>query len=340
VIEHHAAVAPPGRWQRVFKLMQPSGRAMRYVYILLGIIILLAAGILLMVVIADQQSPACRSQPGECFRSLMFGFTVLALPVTLVLLAVAALSEKRSAPRALLCLTASGVAGLAGLVVAGVFATQEGAVTDMVGFFCLAGVAPLTLLFSIPGIYSGTQAAPELRAVLQEDLAGRALFLIQARGEISLDDLAAERGMAAQDCHVLVEQLRYCGQLPGTLDTPRGRVYSAAGLADRQHRLLEAVQRAGQISLDGLVAALGGPEAAPETVVVDWIYQLVQRGQFSGYINWPERTLYAAQAGRIGANSQCPCCGGKLGIQPVSTTLLYSPPLTIRCQHCGSELLK
>ncbi len=112
----------------------------------------------------------------------------------------------------------------------------------------------------------------------------------------------------------------------GLMDAPRQVVYSAAALAEKQRRLLGVVHARGQIHLDALAAEL----RAPRGLLKDWIYQLVQRGQFSGYINWEEGLLYSADAQALRDQGRCPRCGGELGLAGKGVIL---------CSHCGSEIL-
>ncbi|MGC8827930.1 MAG: hypothetical protein ACP5TV_13125, partial [Anaerolineae bacterium] len=64
----------------------------------------------------------------------------------------------------------------------------------------------------------------------------------------------------------------------------------AAQLADirKERRILEMVSTQGKVSLSELILEL----QADRDQVKAWIYDLVGKGLFSGYINWQEGVLY------------------------------------------------
>jgi hypothetical protein len=257
----------------------------------------------------------------------IFGLGAVVLPLAAILLAAAALREPRLAPRALLWLAVTGVLGSAGLVVAADLQIgPEPLPLDTTLVFLFVFVAPVMIIASLPGLYFGLRALPELRAILKESRVDRALGVISAHGEIRFTDLAQEIAILVEDVDDLVEELLRSGRLVGTMDARRGYIITAAALAQKQQALLDAVQARGKVRLEMLMRLLD----ATHEQVRDWIYQLVQRGQFRGYINWQEGILYSSYAKHIGENSQCPQCGGKLSPAGAST---------IRCEHCGTVIL-
>ena len=62
--------------------------------------------------------------------------------------------------------------------------------------------------------------------------------------------------------------------------------------------------------------------------VQDYIYDLVGKGLFTGYINWSEGVLYAKDAKEM-QTTKCPNCGGEREL--VGRGI-------VRCPYCGSEL--
>ena len=110
------------------------------------------------------------------------------------------------------------------------------------------------------------------------------------------------------------------------MDVARGWVYSAENLEEKRNELLEGLQAQGQFRLDEMAHQL----EIPLDLLQDLIYQSVQAHQFCGYINWEERLLYSVAAEQLGADSLCPNCGGKLGLDGE----------IIECQRCGSEILQ
>lgn len=95
-------------------------------------------------------------------------------------------------------------------------------------------------------------------------------------------------------------------------------------LSEKQRQLIEWVNVRGRIRLDELARLL----AVSVETTAEWIYQLVQRGQFNGYVNWGQRLVYASTAQKIGSESLCPQCGGQLSPAPGNC---------IVCLHCGTE---
>jgi predicted RNA-binding Zn-ribbon protein involved in translation (DUF1610 family) len=65
----------------------------------------------------------------------------------------------------------------------------------------------------------------------------------------------------------------------------------------------------------------------PRETVRDMIYDAVGRGLFSGYINWKEGVLYAAEAAQ--GQQSCPNCGG---------TIELAGKGVFQCPYCGTEL--
>jgi hypothetical protein len=105
----------------------------------------------------------------------------------------------------------------------------------------------------------------------------------------------------------------------------KGRAEEAA-MADvrRKERLLGLIQAQGQAQLGTIMVEL---KVDRETVKRD-IYELVQQGLFTGYINWPALTFYSAEASRVGSN-KCPNCGGVREL--VGRGI-------VKCPYCGVEL--
>ncbi len=105
----------------------------------------------------------------------------------------------------------------------------------------------------------------------------------------------------------------------------KGRA-EAAAMADvqRKERLLGLIQAQGQAQLGTIMVEL---KVDRDTVKRD-IYELVQQGLFTGYINWPALTFYSADASRVGSN-KCPNCGGVRELVGRGV---------VKCPYCGVEL--
>ena len=62
--------------------------------------------------------------------------------------------------------------------------------------------------------------------------------------------------------------------------------------------------------------------------IKEYIYDLVGKGLFSGYINWDDGVLYAREAAEMRTN-KCPNCGGIRELVGKGI---------VKCPFCGSEL--
>ena len=258
------------------------------------------------------------------WRDFSVFYGAFCFPVVVVLLVVAALWEKRPLPRAGLWLAAGACIAVGSFIVTlGMAARPRATLFDSFFpyvFFCL----PLAIVFALPGVYFIAKGLPQVRAALSAEYAERALQMIEARGEVALSDLAAEVGLPLSACDDLVERLLREGRFAGVFEAASARVYTAATIAAKQQRLLGAVTTLGQISIDELVRELN----APRPLLRRWIYDLVGRGEFTGYMNWDEGLLYSADASKL-AHDRCPRCGGEITLAGKGVA---------QCAHCGSEI--
>ena len=257
--------------------------------------------------------------------SLVTSFFIL--PLMAALTALAALREPRRPPKAALWLLAAVLFLLAGGIMAVVMLNDPELETAVPALFILMMIAPVALLITLPGIYRIAQVVPEIRAILQDETNERVLHLIAARGALRFADLAAATGISPDEVDDVLDDLLRSGRLAGSMDAGQGWIYTAGWLAEKQRQLLEWVELRGQLRLDDLARLL---EVSPQ-MTTDWVYQLVQRGQFHGYANWTQGVIYAAAAHKIGSESVCPSCGGQL--TPGGSGHII-------CQHCGTEAMR
>jgi hypothetical protein len=92
----------------------------------------------------------------------------------------------------------------------------------------------------------------------------------------------------------------------------------------KKERLLGMIQAQGKVSLNSIMIE---QHLTREQVRSD-IYDLVNQGLFSGYIDWQSATFYSKDAARVGTN-KCPNCGG---IREVVGKGI------VKCPYCGVEL--
>jgi len=106
----------------------------------------------------------------------------------------------------------------------------------------------------------------------------------------------------------------------------RGQRESAAmAEVKRKQQLLGMIRTQGQVSI---------PEAAVELDVdrdriKTWVYDLVDKDLFAGYINWDERMLYSRDASQMKGQNRCPNCGGELELAGKGV---------VECPYCGAEI--
>jgi hypothetical protein len=93
---------------------------------------------------------------------------------------------------------------------------------------------------------------------------------------------------------------------------------------EKEKRLLNMVSTQGKVQL---------PNAAVEMnlsmdQVKAYVYDLVGKGLFTGYIDWKSSTLFAADAAKVGSTT-CPNCGGVRELAGKGV---------VKCPYCGAEL--
>ncbi len=101
----------------------------------------------------------------------------------------------------------------------------------------------------------------------------------------------------------------------------------AVEMADvqRKERLLGMIQSAGQVSIGNAAVEL----KMTRDQVKYAIFDLVNQGLFSGYINWQEGMFYSRDLSQV-QTTKCPNCGGVR--QVVGKGL-------VKCPYCGVELV-
>ena len=105
----------------------------------------------------------------------------------------------------------------------------------------------------------------------------------------------------------------------------KGRQEAAAfAEVEKEKRVLNMVLTQGQVRVAEAALELN----ATRDQVKEWIYDLVGKGLFTGYINWDEGILYSKQASEMGTN-KCPNCGGQLELAGKGV---------VRCPYCGTEI--
>jgi predicted ArsR family transcriptional regulator len=304
-------------FQRLRELFKPNKRALTMMT--LAMLVFLLGGCCSLAIFQTDE--------GQDILSVVMTLqSMIVIPIVALMLAVAAFQDKRTPPRTIISALATLVISGAGLLLTALLSLDPEGGLKLGASSAILLVTPIVLVFSLPVVYFGVKTWPEVQAVLRLQTGQRVLKLIQERGAISFAEISQKLVISYDEVDNLVDDLLRSGELYGTMDAQRGQVYTAQNLEEKRARLLADLQTQGQIRLDTMAQQLEIPLA----LLRDLVYQSVQAHQFSGYINWEEGLLYSVTAEKLGAESLCPNCGGKLGLEGE----------IIECRHCGSEILR
>lgn len=100
----------------------------------------------------------------------------------------------------------------------------------------------------------------------------------------------------------------------------------AVQMADvqEQEKLMGMIQSSGKVSVANAAIEM----KLTRDQVKDMIYQLVNQGLFSGYINWQEGIFYSRDLSQV-QTTKCPNCGGQREVVGKGI---------VKCPYCGVEL--
>lgn len=93
---------------------------------------------------------------------------------------------------------------------------------------------------------------------------------------------------------------------------------------EKERKLLGMVQAQGEVRISDVALELD----ASRDKVKDWVYDLVHKGLFAGYINWDDGLLISRDAAQLRGN-KCPNCGGEVELAGKGV---------IQCPYCGAEI--
>ncbi len=95
-------------------------------------------------------------------------------------------------------------------------------------------------------------------------------------------------------------------------------------VAQQQKKLLGMVRAQGRVNIAEAALEL----RVNRDTVREWVYDLVNKGLFTGYINWDQGDLISVDAAQMRTN-KCPHCGGELELAGKGV---------VRCPYCGTEI--
>ena len=304
------------RWRFVRKEILPKPGVLAMMGIALGLTLIGILCSLLFALTKVENSPEAAAGLFACFL----------MPVILILLFAATFRDKRPLPRALLWSLMALLSALAALIFSLAMSTEpELGVSGSLLLLLVFG-APVVLLLFAPAIYYAAKGWRGLQATLYEERLSLADARIRAAQPLDLARLAGELALDAADTAAFLERAIGEGRIAGYVDRVAGRVYSNEVLSARRLDLLGVLKAHGQIALGALAEKLD----APQPLITEWIYDLVQHGRFSGYINWDKNMLYSAERAKLGGSERCPNCGGRMELAGKGI---------VSCSHCGAEIL-
>ncbi len=140
------------------------------------------------------------------------------------------------------------------------------------------------------------------------------------RGEGSLTSGAATLGIAIGFLVLVLPQLGF-----GAYLLMRGQQESmVAESASKQRKMLGMIKAKGQVHISDLAIEMHSTREE----IQGMLYELVNMGLYSGYINWDEGILYSSEASELRTLDRCKNCNGQLEIAGKGV---------IRCPYCGTE---
>ena len=166
---------------------------------------------------------------------------------------------------------------------------------------------------------SGRTVALILIAAALIVLIGSGLFLVSGLAEGRLRASGFLLGLLL----TLVLTLPLLGGGVFVLMRSRGEARQFA-MAEQEKKVLNIVRTHGQANVADVAIEMN----LTRDQIKEYVYDLVGKGLFTGYINWEEGILYAREAAEM-HTTKCPNCGGVREVVGKGI---------VKCPYCGSEL--
>jgi len=98
----------------------------------------------------------------------------------------------------------------------------------------------------------------------------------------------------------------------------------ALAVVQQQKKLLGMIRAQGRVNVAEAALELN----VSRDQIKEWVYDLVNKRLFTGYINWDDGDLISVDAAKMEAH-KCPYCGGELELAGKGV---------VECPYCGTEI--
>jgi DNA-binding Lrp family transcriptional regulator len=292
------------------------------------ILYLFAWGLLIVGLIAAIAYGYGAYEGTDRFENFGFVFGFLVLPAAVVLTEIGTLIERKIPAKVALGISGTLFLLLAALIGGTAFSFDPEMDLPFLGGIGMALICfgPFVLISLILPIYALVRLPKAVREIRQAQREAQAAEAIQGQeGQITYETLAEALNCSIHEVDELLYEMLQSGQIAGIRRPQHQIFFTDPALTDRQRHLLGMIHAQGAVSLDEMTRELH----VPEGLVREWIYELVQAGKFTGYLNWDEEMVYSREARSLRESGTCPNCGGAMGLAGKGV---------IRCDHCGTEV--
>ena len=97
------------------------------------------------------------------------------------------------------------------------------------------------------------------------------------------------------------------------------------GEVQKERAVLNMVETRGQVKISDIALETN----TTREQIQKYIYDLVGKGLFTGYVDWQKGVLMAQQASELQGRTTCPNCGGALELAGKGL---------VKCPYCGAEI--